>query len=157
MIKLKAPAIVLLLLLFVACRKQEARQFSDWYFNTEAISSNNTRINEDKGGSSMYTMDGMNTNSVNRDNGFVLSCGLYSLPSSSNYDLYNGPPSYNPALLKLYIYHKGSEYHLSENDSAHVTISVVNGKRRYEIPEAWFINSGNNLDSALVKGTFCEP
>ena len=129
---------------------------STWYFNGEVISTNNVQLYEGKGGSSMFVREKDKENTMNMDKGFALSCGT-GFPSSSSYPLYNGPQSYNPSLLKLHISYHGRLYGLSKYNAASVLASEPNGKHRFELPEAWFTNTSDEHDSALVSGTFCEP
>lgn len=158
MARLKSSLILLSLLpVIVSCTKTEQRQMSTWYFNGEVISTNNVQLYEDKAGSSMFAREKDKENTMNMDKGFALSCGSTSFPSNSSYPLYNGPQSYNPSLLQLHISYQGRLYGLSKYNAANVLISAPNGKLRFELPEAWFTNVSDGQDSALVKGTFCEP
>lgn len=157
MINLKPLSILILSFLIISCSKKESRQACTWYINGQAFSSSNVILYEDRGGSALFVMDGDKTNNVDKNNGFYLGYGVGALPAAGSYPLYNGPASNDPSLLRLHIYRSGTQYILSKYNAASILIFGTKGKRKFELPEAWFTNTGNEQDSALIKGTFWEP
>lgn len=141
----------------VACNKKKDKQLSTWYVNNQATSSNNVMMYEGRGGSSLFVMDGDKINNADTNNGFYLRCGTGALPFSGTSPLYNGPPSNDPSLLRLSIFHNGIQYQLSKHNTASILTTGIKGERKFELPETWFTNTRNEQDSALVKGVFAEP
>ena len=146
----------LVFLLIISCSKKEIQGISTWYFNGEKTSTTSVDISENQSGSFLFAAD-RTTSSLDRKSGFVLNCGLGSFPPVGTYSLYNGPVSTDLSLLRLFIFKNGKEYRLSKNNEASITIFVENKKRKFELAEVWFTSTVNDQDSALVKGTFCEP
>lgn len=156
MIKLRTLSGLMMLLLIISCKKKEIEQVSTWYFNGRQNSTTAVNISENQSGSFLFAAD-RETSSFDRKSGFILNCGAGSFPPVGSYSLYNGPLSPDLSLLRLFIFNNGQEYRLSKNNQATISIVVADKKRKFELPEVWFTNVMDDEDSALVKGTFCEP
>lgn len=134
---------------WMSCDKNRNKQYSTWYINGESFYSRDVVFATSKGGN--------NLTKTGTDNGFSLGSGLTSAPQPGYLGISIDAVSHNPALFRVHFYQNGAGYQLSSHNPDSVLASYVNGKLRYEMPAAWFVNYTDPTDSVLISGTFNEP
>lgn len=139
----KILTIVMVILLFNSCKKEEPKQYSYWTVNGQQYSSNNVIQSETKAGASIIESNGK----------FILRFGFMNLPEKSMFILKNG--TINPDYTLLSFTHNNQSY-IMIKDSVHLDFNLINGKKQYILPPTWFESNILN-DSILIEATINEP
>ncbi len=134
---------------WISCDKNRNNQYSTWFINGESFYSRDVSFETNKGGNHLST--------DSKDNGFNLGSEMGGRPHPGYIGISTDYNSYNPALFRAYFYRNGTYYSLSRHNPDSVLVSLPNGKVRYEMPVAWFVNYNNPADSVQISGTFNEP
>jgi len=132
-----------------ACDKNRNNQYSTWVVNGEGFSTRDVHYETSKGGTYL--------SSTSNIDGFSLGWKMQSPPSPGYLFISIDTVSHNPGLFRLSISRGGAHYRLSPYNADSVLVSTVNGKNRYEMQPAWYLNNLNPLDSVWVYGTFNNP
>jgi len=150
--KLIMMSILACILFLVSCKKKDepidTRQYSTWVVGKDSFSTNKTIIEFYRQISVFSTEDRVN------GFGFIFNCGRLFLNDSftfSNVDISNPKIVYGGV-----IYHD-TNYVVLHNYAASLVGSEVNGKFRFVLRKAWFVNVFRPDDSVLISGVFNEP
>lgn len=140
------------ILLLVACKKEDepidTRQYSNWVIGSDSFCTNKANIKFYRQISTFDTEDRINGFS------FVFNIGRLFMNDSftfSNVDISNPKIVYGG-----FMYHDTS-YVVKHDYSASLVGSEVNGKFRFVLKKAWFVNVFRPDDSVLISGVFNEP
>jgi len=138
-------AVAILFVMLYSCKKEESRQYSKWYVNTDSFYTNDVRTDRGKGQHDIESNDPKNCFSLSFLLGFYPKEGAYPVGCK-------GP---DPRWACLVIIYKGAAYLSPKN--AYLQTGEINGKATYTLQPAWFYHEANITDSVLVKGAFNEP
>lgn len=145
--------LIVVLCIFIACKKEEVKQYSYWKIDGKEYSSNNVWVNGGERG------DGRRNLVSGGDESFSIgfNTGISSLPDQGVFLLVGGIPTQNATNERVgfLVRHAGKGYFPSAHERKYLQAERVNGKVRYTMPETWFVNTSS--DSILVSGTFNEP
>lgn len=129
----------------LSCKKNDKKQYSYWYINTDSFSTNDVRVEAGNARHEMITN--------NLHNGFQITFNLGAFPIAGSFKM--DCSQMNPDWVCVNILYNDTGY-LANPDSFAKAFSP-NGKGQYIVPNTWFYNSYNSSDSILVHGTFNEP
>jgi len=143
--------------LFESCKKEDKRQYSKWYVNTDSFSTNDVKLDIGKVVSHIFTNSQYSGGTL--PYGFSITFNTGSLnggiPTSGSFKL--DCSQQNPQWTCMSILYKDIGYLSNENELEYLIASQENGKAYYILEPTWFYNESNPKDSVLVKGTFNEP
>ncbi len=146
-------AAVLAIFFLLACNKNKHKQYSTWYVNGEAYSTNDVKLVSSKGGQA----DLRGKVSPTQEEFSIGFSTRYLYDKHGSFLLTNDSTNYNPFDAGMSIWHNGTYYILANNLKDTVTASRFNDKLQLGMTDVWFKNYYNQDDSILVSGTFREP
>jgi len=136
---------------FVACKKEESRQYSYWVVNNDSFSTNEVNVTIGKAIALLTSNDKNNRFTIS----FDISMGE-SLPSTGQFPIRRGILQH-PDSAVVNFYYKSNFYVARKQNASRLVASLPNGKVRYELTPDWFYNYYNLDDSIWIKGIFNEP
>ncbi|RQO29912.1 hypothetical protein DBR32_15160 [Taibaiella sp. KBW10] len=147
-------SVVILTLIFFACRPEKKKQFSNWKIKGTEYSSNNTEV------AIGHAIGKLSCSGKNRFSITFYSFSFMtanSLPDTDSFLLTRDNLEQDSGKVLLYLYIDTTGYVPPTNSIKYLKAERINGKIRYTLPGMWYVNYMNPNDSVLVEGTFNEP
>ncbi|HRP89386.1 MAG TPA: hypothetical protein PKX92_05060 [Edaphocola sp.] len=137
------------IILLTSCGKKNKKQYSYWKVNGVEYSSNNVTAKEGY-------MKPISRISCQDKIRFSISFSIGEFPENGEYPLAYFPTN-NPDYARLSICFDTVCYLVTNNNTAMVRASEINGKAQFKVDSVRMVNPNNPLDSIWVDGTFNEP
>jgi len=134
-----------LFIILYSCKKEDSKQYSKWFVNTDSFYTNDIRADR---GKAIHILEGNDFK-----NRYYVEFHLNYYPQEGSYPI--RCLGQNPDWVCITINYKGIGYIGPKN--AYLQAALKNGKASYTLEPVWFYNESNVMDSVLVRGTFNEP
>jgi hypothetical protein len=143
---------VALILLLAACKKEDKRQYSEWFMGNVGYSSNNVVVDEGHARTDLLCKDDNNYWGIT----FYLGTLASPYPRAGSYQVTNSLIQ-NPGYAGIGIHSNGKLYNCAVDLDAELTAKLVNGKMEYHLPPTKFKNYSDSTEMVMVSGTFRDP